>query len=83
MGGTQNALGIALAGGLGGYIYLQRKDKQEMESNMSSTISEQKSSLSGLKEQVQHVVLNTDTDMAASFTPICIRQRRLGCSETR
>ncbi|KAK9793447.1 hypothetical protein WJX73_007141 [Symbiochloris irregularis] len=57
-----NALGIALAGGLGGYIYLQRKDKQELESNLTGTISEQKSSLTGLKEQVSGVKKTLDKE---------------------
>ena len=47
----QNALGIALAGGLGGYIYLQKKGTAAVQADLDGKISDQRSSLDDLRTQ--------------------------------
>lgn len=41
-----------MAGALGGYVYLQRKDKASVEASLGGQISDQKSSLEGLRSEV-------------------------------
>lgn len=48
----QNGLGVVLAGGLGGFLYLQKQDKLKLEEQLSSELSSERSTVDELKEKV-------------------------------
>ena len=49
---VQNGLGVVLAGGLGGYLYLQKQDKLKLEEQLSSELSSERSTVDELKQKV-------------------------------
>ena len=51
----QNGLGIVLAGGLGGYVILQRQGKEKLEEELSSKISSEQQNVQSLKDEVSRV----------------------------
>lgn len=48
----QNGLGIVLAGGLGGTLYLQKKEKVQVEEKLSEQLSSERSTVGELKSKV-------------------------------
>lgn len=48
----QNGLGIVLAGGLGGYVVLQRQGKEKLEEELSGKISSEQQNVQSLKDEV-------------------------------
>ena len=53
----QNGLGIVLAGGLGGVLYLQKQDKVQVEEKLSEQLSSERSTVGELKTKVCCVIL--------------------------
>ena len=49
---AQNGLGVVLAGGLGGFLYLQKQDKLKLEEQLSSELSSERSTVDDLKQKV-------------------------------
>jgi len=60
----QNGLGVFLAGGLGGFLYLQKKEKVQVEEQLSSELSSERSTVNELKHTVS-------TTSASLITPKC------------
>ena len=52
----QNAVGIFAAGGLGGVLYLQKKEQQKLEAEKQASMALQQSQIDGLMSQVRHVL---------------------------
>lgn len=52
---VQNGLGVVLAGGLGGFLYLQKQDKLKLEEQLSSELSSERSTVDELKQKVSLV----------------------------
>lgn len=52
----QNGLGVVLAGGLGGFLYLQKQDKLRVEEQLSSELSSERSTVDELKQKVSQDV---------------------------
>lgn len=52
----QNGLGVVLAGGLGGFLYLQKQDKLKVEEQLSSELSSERSTVDELKQKVSQDV---------------------------
>jgi hypothetical protein len=48
----QNGLGVFLAGGLGGFLYLQKKEKVQVEEQLTSELSSERSTVDELKQKV-------------------------------
>lgn len=59
----QNALGIFVAGGLGGALYLQRQEREKLEAEKQASLAAQQSQIEGLNSQVGEEPIWT----AASF----------------
>lgn len=55
----QNGLGVFLAGGLGGFLYLQKKEKVQVEEQLTSELSSERSTVDELKQKVWEPFLNT------------------------
>ena len=55
----QNGLGVFLAGGLGGFLYLQKKEKVQVEEQLTSELSSERSTVDELKQKVWEPILNT------------------------
>lgn len=55
----QNGLGIVLAGGLGGVLYLQKQDKAQVEEKLSEQLSSERSTVGELKTKVSTYMLQT------------------------
>ena len=55
----QNGLGIVLAGGLGGVLYLQKQDKVQVEEKLSEQLSSERSTVGELKTKVSTNTLQT------------------------
>ena len=55
----QNGLGVFLAGGLGGFLYLQKKEKAQVEEQLTSELSSERSTVDELKQKVWALILNT------------------------
>lgn len=55
----QNGLGVFLAGGLGGFLYLQKKDKVQLEEQLTSELSSERSTVDELKQKVWALVLKS------------------------
>ena len=53
MAALQNGLGVFLAGGLGGFLYLQKKEKVQVEEQLSSELSSERSTVDELKQKVR------------------------------
>ena len=49
----QNGLGIVLAGGLGSLLYLQKKEKVQVEEQLTSELSSERSAVDELKQKVK------------------------------
>ena len=48
----QNGLGVFLAGGLGGFLYLQKKENVQVEEQLTSELSSERSTVDELKQKV-------------------------------
>jgi hypothetical protein len=53
----QNGLGVFLAGGLGGFLYLQKKEKVQVEEQLTSELSSERSTVDELKQKVWSFIL--------------------------
>lgn len=51
----QNGLGIVLAGGLGSLLYLQKKEKVQVEEQLTSELSSERSAVDELKQKVKYL----------------------------
>ena len=56
----QNGLGVVLAGGLGGFLYLQKQDKLKLEDQLSSELSSERSTVDELKQKVSPACMPCD-----------------------
>ena len=50
--GLQNVLGLVSAGGLGGWVYLQRGDQQRQDASRQAAQAAQRAEIDGLSSQV-------------------------------
>lgn len=56
---VQNGLGIVLAGGLGAVLYLQKKEKVQVQEELSDQLSSERTAVSELKTKVpSHIALS-------------------------
>lgn len=51
---AQNGLGIVAAGGLGGFLYLQKGEQARLEAEQDAQRAQQRAEVDGLSSQVQN-----------------------------
>ena len=56
---VQNGLGIVLAGALGGAVYLQKQEKEEVTGELDEKLSGERKVVSELKSQVHSVSISS------------------------